>query len=220
MAPDILRLPRQAIGRSALEGIDRAVASRWDRAIQRADETSGPSRDERLEEVRLELRRELTALGAVSGGIAAVPGAGTGTALVTVGADIGWYTMRLADLILTMAVIHGHDEATVQERRAWVLSVLAFGGGATAGFTEATRQVRGGLGQRQLGSVSAATLRSLNRRLTTSLLRRYGARRGAVVLGSLMPFGVGAAIGAGGNAYSVDAAARHADRFFVALAAT
>ena len=219
MALGILRLPQRAIGRAVLEGIDRAVDTRWDRAGERAAETAGRPTAERLDELRVAFRRELTALGAVSGGIAALPAAGTGTALATAGADIGWYTMRLADLIMTIAVIHGHDDATVDERRAWVLAVLAFGGGAAAGLEEAARHVGGSLGKRRLGAVSGATLRSLNRRLTTGLLSRYGSRRGAMVLGSLLPFGIGAAIGAGGNAYGVDAVARNADRFFEDLAA-
>lgn len=202
------------MGRAVLEGVDRAVEARWDLARQRAVETAGRPTAERVEELRRAFRRELSTVGAVSGGIAALPAAGTGTALATAGADIVWYTMRLADLIMTMAVLHGQEDATVDERRAWVLSVLAFGSGASAGLTEAARQVGGDLGRRRLGAVSGATLRTLNRRLSTRLVRRYGSRRGAATLGSLLPFGIGAAIGAGGNAYGVNAVARHADRFF------
>ncbi|HEX2575003.1 MAG TPA: EcsC family protein [Aquihabitans sp.] len=210
----LLRLPEKVVGRAVLEGVERAVDSRWHLAQKRAAQTTGRPVPERIEEVRWTFLRELTALGAASGGVAALPGAGTGTALATSAADIGWYTMRLADLVMTVAVIHGHHDATVDERRAWVLAVLAFGSGASAGLEKAAREVGRNLGHRQIGSVSGTTLRAINKRLGATVARRYGSRRGLATFGKLMPFGLGAAIGAGGNAYGVNAATKHADHFF------
>lgn len=214
MVPNPLKLPEQVLGRAVLEGVERAVDARWEQDRARAATVAGRTTEERVDEVRRSFQRELAAVGAASGGVAALPGAGTGTALAVVAADVGWYTMRLADLIMTIAALHGHDEAHVEERRAWVLSVLAFGGAAAAGLDEAAREVGRGLGTRKLGAVSASTLHLVNRKLTSSLLRHYGARRGASVLGKLLPFGIGAAIGAGGNAWGVQVVAKHADAFF------
>lgn len=213
----LLRIPEKVVGKAVLAGVERAVDARWDLAVSRAAESAGQSVDERIDELRGSFQRELAAVGAASGGIAALPGAGTGAALATAAADIGWYTMRLADLVMTVAVIHGHEQATVEERRAWVLAVLAFGSGAAAGLDVAAREVGKGLGTRQIGSVSGTTLRMINRRLSTRLLRRYGLRRGAATFGKLLPFGVGAAIGAGGNAWGVGAVADNADSFFRGL---
>ncbi len=218
MVLGMLRLPEKVIGRAVIEGVERAVDARWDQALSRAEETAGRPVDERVEDVRQSFRIELAAVGAASGGIAALPGAGTATAVATAAADIGWYTMRLADLIMTVAVIHGHEQATVEERRAWVLSVLAFGSGAAAGLDKVAREVGKGLGSRQIGAVSGGTLRLINQHLGARLLRRYGTRRGAATLGKLLPFGVGAAIGAAGNAFGVGAVADHADEFFRDLA--
>lgn len=214
MAPNVLRIPEKAIGRAVLEGVERAVDARWDQALARAAASEGLPHEQRLDDVRRTFQRELAALGAASGGLAALPGAGTGTALAAAAADIGWYTMRLADLIMTVAAVHGHREAEVEERRAWVLSVLAFGSGAAVGLERAAREVGRNLGTRQLGLVSASTLRVLNRSLSGRLLRRYGTRRGAAAFGKLLPFGIGAAIGASGNAWGVSVVVRHADRFF------
>jgi hypothetical protein len=220
MVLGVVRMPEKIVGRAVLEGVERAVDARWDHACRRAAETAGRPHEARIEEVLGSFQRELAAVGAASGGIAALPGAGTGTALAVAGADIGWYTMRLADLIMTVAAIHGHQQPTVEERRAWVLAVLTFGHDATAGLDRVAREVGKGLGSRTIGSVSGASLAVVNRNLTARLVRRYGTRRGAAVLGKLLPFGLGAAIGGIGNAAGVRAVTRHADQFFRDLLVT
>lgn len=212
----MIPVPDQVVGRAVRSGVDRAVTTRWDAAVRRAAETDGPVED-RVEVVRDSFTRELAMVGAASGGVAALPGAGTATAIATVSADIGWYSMRLADLIMTIAAIHGHERAELEERRTWVLSVLAFGDAAASGIDRAATDAGATLATRQLGGVSAATLRMVNRKLTARLVTRFGARRGAATLGRLLPFGIGAAIGAGGNSFGVHAVSRHADRFFRGL---
>jgi hypothetical protein len=212
----MIPVPQQVVGRAALAGVDRAVATRWDAAVSRAAETVGPVED-RVDAVRVSFTKELAAVGAASGGVAALPGAGTAAALATISADIGWYSMRLADLVMTIAAIHGHERATLEERRTWVLSVLAYGDAAPSGIHQAAADVGTTLGTRQLGGLSTATLAMVNRKLTARLLTRFGARRGAATLGRLLPFGIGAAIGAGGNTFGVHTVSRHADRFFRGL---
>lgn len=103
MVPNPLKLPEQVLGRAVLEGVERAVDARWEQDRERAATVAGRTTEERVEEVRRSFQRELAAVGAASGGVAALPGAGTGTALAVVAADVGWYTMRLADLIMTIA---------------------------------------------------------------------------------------------------------------------
>ncbi len=220
MVLGVLRLPEKVVGRAVLEGVERAVDARWDLAVRRAAQTARRPHAHRIDELESAFLRELAAVGAASGGVAALPGAGTGTALAVAGADIGWYTMRLADLILTVAAVHGHQEPTVQERRAWVLSVLTFGSNAAGSLDQVAREVGKGLGARSIGSLSGANLTVVNRNLTTRLIRRYGIRRGAAAFGKLLPFGIGAVIGGVGNAAGVRAVARDADQFFGALAVT
>jgi hypothetical protein len=48
--------------------------------------------------------------------------------------------------------------------------------------------------------VPVATLRNINRVLGRNFVTKYGTKQGILVLGKTVPFGIGAVIGAGGNA--------------------
>lgn len=130
------RLPLgEMAGRRILDAVDQAVTARWEPAQRRAAAFDGHEAGVSVREIRRTFRTELGVAGAAAGGAAAVPGS---VALgVAVGlAEIGWSTMRFTDMILTIAVVHGHDRASVEERRAWVLSVLAYGDAAAATFSK------------------------------------------------------------------------------------
>jgi hypothetical protein len=224
------RLPVRANAGSVrsvlLDAVDRAATTRWDAAVRRAaglrghersGAAAGATTEERVAAVTRAFARELAVAGAATGGAAAVPGVGTATAMAATAADLGWFTLRVADLILTIAALHGHQRATVEERRAWILSVLAFGEGSTAGFARMAGEVGQDLGRKAVGRIPPAALRAINRKLGRSVLTRFGARRGAVTLGRVLPFGIGAAVGGSANYMSVSAIGRQADVFFRSL---
>jgi hypothetical protein len=205
------------LGSVLLAAVDRAATTRWDAAVRRAAAAPGSTVEARARAVTRGFARELAVAGAATGGAAAVPGVGTATAMAATAADFGWFTLRIADLILTIAALHGHDRATVEERRAWILSVLAFGEGSAAGFARVAGEMGQDLGRRAVDRIPAGALRAINRRLGRSLVTRFGARRGAVTLGRVLPFGIGAAVGGSANYMSVQAIGRHADSFFRSL---
>lgn len=213
------RLPVAGIGDSVLGAVDRAVEHRWDAAVARARVLPAGPVDDRVEQATAAIVAELTLIGAASGGAAAVPGAGTATALATTAADLGWFTLRISDLILTIAAVHGHVGASVEERRSWILSVLAFGDEAAPGLAGVLAEICPGLRSRAAGGggLSAATLVAVNRRLARSVATRYGTRRGAAALGRILPFGIGAAVGGTTNYFGARAVARHAHELFRAL---
>jgi hypothetical protein len=206
----------ERIGTTVLANVDRAVDLRWDNARELAAATTGTT-DERIRQVRRSFARELGALGAAAGGAAALPVVGTTTVLATSAADLGWFTIRAADLILTIAAIHGHTEASVEQRKAWVLSILAFGDGAASSFTKVAGEVGKGLGEKLTQRIPAAGLQRINRAVGRTIVTKYGTKRGAIALGRALPFGIGAAIGGGANYASVALIARQADRFFAEL---
>ncbi len=199
-----------------LAGVDKAAESRWEAAVERAAGLPGTIRPEKVEALTRSFARELGAVGAASGVAAAAPGIGTGTRMVTATAELGWFTARSGDLVLTMAALHGRDTPTVEERRAWVLAVLIFGGSARDAFASTAKQFGLDL-EVPGGRVPVATLQAINGTLASGLLRRYGARRGAATLGSLLPLGIGALIGGTANYGAARALARHADQFFARL---
>ncbi len=215
-----------AVGRAALHGVDRAVDQRWEPALRRAERAKGDTVEQRVRSATRSFSRELVSLGAVAGASAAAPGVGTTGAIALVAVEAGWFALRAADLIMTIGAIYGRTNATREERRAWVLAILAYGDEAAAQFAaiapalaeraQASEHVAGpivaGIATGDVATVDA--LRRLNSTLAASLVSRYGSKRGIMTIGKLMPFGVGAAVGGGANWTLARAVSKHSRRFF------
>lgn len=205
---------------SILRAVDDVSSQRWGLAVRRAAALPGDLRPEKVAALTASMSRELAAAGAAAGAVAATPLVGTlGT--ITAGlAELGWFTTRAGDLILTMAALHGRPDPTEDERRAWVLAVLLFGGSARDGLASAINEANTGLSITDVGpqrKVPIATINRANRLLAQRIVRRYGASRGAVALGTALPLGVGAAFGGTANYVAVQRLARHADALFTRL---
>ncbi len=223
------RLPAPAldlVGRAILQGVDRAVADRWDRAVRVAAEAKGDTAEKRVRAINRRFRRELSTMGAATGAVAATPGLGTSAAAATLVADLTWFAVRSADLVMTIGAANGRTDATVEERRAWVLSVLAFGEAAAEEFSSLlievdARAVVGG--ERISGRLAGIAggdvatldaLRRLNARLAAHVVTKFGSRRSLLAVGKLLPFGVGAMVGGSANYALIRVVGFHAQRFF------
>ncbi len=189
------------------------MSLRWDKARRAAEATTG-TRDERVAQLKRAFSRELATVGAAAGAVAAVPIVGTTASLGTAAAELGWFTLRAGDLILAIAAVHGHTEATVEERRAWVLCILAFGDSAAATFTKLAGEVGKGIGAKATARIPKEVLRRMNRSLGRTVITKYGTRRGALAIGRALPLGIGAAIGGTANYALVRVIGRQADSFF------
>ncbi len=200
-----------------MAAVNRSITVRWSAAVERAAAAEGEDVGARVRSVRASFVRELAAVGGVSGGVAAVPAAGTATSLAVAAAELGWITVRLADMILTIAAVHGLTESSVEERRAWVLAVLVAGDNAALVMAEAARGAGKGIGRRAGRAVPVTALRGLNRTLAQSFVTKYGARRQAIAVGTALPFGVGAVVGGAANAAMARTIGRQADRLFRSL---
>lgn len=210
------RLERIRPGEIVLAGVDRVVAFRWDSARRAADATVG-TRDERVAQLKRAFSRELGTVGAAAGATAAAPVVGTAAVIGTAGAELGWFTLRAGDLILAIAAVHGHTEPSIEERRAWVLSVLAFGNSAAATFTKLAGEMGKGLGAKATTRIPVAVLRTMNRSLGRTVVTKYGTRRGAIAIGRALPLGIGAAVGGTANYALIRVIGRQADTFFAHL---
>lgn len=214
LSPDMIPQPvLDALGKAMVEGVDKAVTKRWQRALDRAAKTQG-TKEQRLEELYRAFQRELTGAGAATGAAAATPGLGTAAAASWLSADVAWLALRSTDLIMTIAAVHGHTTASPDQRRAWVLSIMAFGDEAAAEFTNLVDKVNmnptGVEGMR----MPLEVIERVNATLGTHVLTKYGTRRGIATVGRLLPFGVGAVIGGGANYTMIRNLAKHADSFF------
>ena len=204
---------RATVGEQLISGVDRAATTRWDAARQRAGELQGP-RDEQVAVVTARIRRELGLAGAASGGTAAVPGVGLITVTAAFAAELGWSTVRLTDLIMTIAVIHGHDRANFEERRMWVLSILAYRDGAAGVLAKLMADFAESSGRSSVRRVSERSVQKINASIARVVVRRYGTRAGVAAVGRAVPFGVGAALGYGINSRTVGMVANHTHTFF------
>lgn len=160
-------------------------------------------------------RRYLTAVvgvGAAAGGAAAVPGVGTATAVASGVAEITAFVSATAMYVLAVAEVHGVPITDPEVRRALVLAVL-LGEGATAaleGVAGESRHWAKVISRRGSGEKVAG----INATLARLLVTRFGARQGALFLGRALPFGIGAGVGAAGNAALAKAAIKTARRAF------
>ncbi|MFM2071148.1 MAG: hypothetical protein RLZZ623_1411 [Actinomycetota bacterium] len=204
-----------AVADLLLAGVDKAAGSRWEAAVERAAALPGQIRPQKIRALTKALSRELALTGAAAGMAAAAPAVGTGATLATSAAEVAWFTTRAGDLILTIAALHGRTAPTVDERRAWVLAVLIFGGSAREGFTSVARQV--GVETSTSSRLPWASLRAINGVFSNVIVKRYGKKRGMIAVGRSVPLGIGALIGGGANYSAIRALARHADSFFAKL---
>ena len=149
------------------------------------------------------LERSYTALvattGAAAGGLAAAPAVGLAGGAVAGLADAGAFTTATAVYVLAVASVHGIEVNDIDRRKALLLTVLSGPGGVSV--VERTAGRAGAhWGRRLTQSVSVDVVRRVNRVLGRNFVTKYGTKQGVLVLGKVMPFGIGAVIGASGNA--------------------
>jgi hypothetical protein len=200
-----------------LTTIDEVSANRWEAAVKRAAELPGAIRPEKINALSDQFARELGVAGAAAGAAAAAPTVGTMATLAATTAELAYFTARAGDLVLTMAALHGRPNPTVDERRAWVLAVLIYGGSARDGLARSINEASTGVTLAGEHRVPLATLQTANRLMGKRLLRRYGTRRGVAALGRLVPLGLGAIIGGTANYVAVRALVKNADELFARL---
>ncbi len=165
-----------------------------------------------VDQLERRYRGAVIGLGAASGGAAAVPGAGTVASVAAGAAEITAFVSATAMYVLALAELHGIAVSDPEVRRALVLAVLVGEGGAVAieGMGDGSKHWAQVLGRR--GSKEGAS--GVNGRLGHLLLTRFGARQGALLLGRAVPLGIGAGIGALGNAALARASIKAARRAF------
>ncbi len=209
------RLQSFGTGKIVVSAVERAVENRWDQAVDRAADTSGDE-SERVAQIERTFLRELITLGAASGGTAAMPGVGTMTAVGLTAGEVAWTATRTTDMILAVAAIHGHTDAPVEVRKSWVLALLAFDDDAADGLAKTIAEYGGTVTVSR--TLSLEMLERANGRVGRTLIARYGAKRSALLIGKVLPFGIGAVVGGTANHFLVRSTIRRADGFFAEIA--
>lgn len=205
-------------GGTVLSTVDRIVERRYEPAVALVSDIrsrpGSPTTDEVVDELVRKYSKQLAAVAALSGGAAALPGTGTAAAVLATGADVAFTIGKLAEMVLAIGVALGHDAESIEERRAWVLAVLSMGKGAVSGVEGLAGRIGAEGGARIVTTLTGTQLDSVNSRMAAKLLARLASEQSAARLGRLLPFGIGAGIGAAGNVLIVRSVARTARKFF------
>jgi hypothetical protein len=138
--------------------------------------------------------RRAALLGGAVGATATVPGVGTVTALGLTTVQTVAFLSASANHVMGLASIHGVRVDDVERRRTLLLAALLGEEGAEAVSSQL------GLGtlywaKAAITKLPLGTVRAVNRAIRHRLVRWGAARGGALVLGRLAPFGIGAMIG-------------------------
>lgn len=143
--------------------------------------------------------RVLEAAGGSVGAAATLPGIGTGVGVALTGADMATFFAASAAYSLGVADVHGIEVDDLARRRALLLASVLGDDGAAA--VSAAGNDPTSWGRALLAYMPTSTIRQVNRVLTGKFARRYLMRRSGVMIGRLLPFGVGAVVGVlGGRA--------------------
>lgn len=176
--------------------LDRAVRRSRGDAVATALRAARPGATP-TELVAVLEKRYLRRAGLFGGGVgaaAAVPAVGTGAAAVLTTGQVAAFLASTATYAMAVASLHGVEVEDVERRRTLLMAALLGEEGADA--------VSGQMGLGTLYWAKAAltklpigTVRTVNKTLMRRLQRVGGTRGGALVLGRLAPFGIGAAVG-------------------------
>jgi hypothetical protein len=140
----------------------------------------------------------LTGQGAAVGSTAAIPGFGTAAGLAVAGGEAVLTVNVTAFYVLALAEVHGVTFDDVERKRTLLLTVL-LGNGAN----QAAAKVAGRTGKhwsnKLVQKVPLKAIKAINGVMGRNFVTRYGTKQGIIVLGKVIPFGVGIAIGSGMN---------------------
>ena len=146
-----------------------------------------------------ELLAVVQTTGGAVGGTAAIPAVGTAVAATLTAADVAAFFAAAAAYTLAVADVHGIEVDDVGRRRTLLLASLLGEDGPraieSAGLSP-TAWARVGL-----AAMPSTTIQRVNKVLAGRFVKKHLLRRSSLLLGRLVPFGVGAAIGVlGGRA--------------------
>lgn len=140
----------------------------------------------------------VTASGTAVGAVAAVPALGTAAALTITSGQVATFLAASGALAMAVADVHGIDVDDVARRKAVLLTALLGPKGPELleqqlGISTLT------WGRTLLTRVPLGTVTSVNRTLRKRVVAASSAKAGSIMLGRLLPFGVGAVIGYSGG---------------------
>jgi hypothetical protein len=141
----------------------------------------------------------VTAMGGSVGAVAALPAVGTGVALAMSGGEVVGFLEATAVYTLAVAEIYGVPVYDIERRRTVLMAVL-LGESATKLVEKAAGKTGPHWGKQIVTAIPRAKILKINKVLGRNFVTKWGSKQGIIVLGRVVPFGIGAIIGGAANA--------------------
>ncbi len=195
--------PMVVRGIDRLLTVQRPVVVAHIRSIRRARSSATPADIIRTLENRY--LAAVTVSGAVVGASSAIPAVGTGTALALSGAETAAFLEASALFAQSVTEVHGIVVDDPDRARALVMTMVLGTAGSDlvkqlAGQAAGSGPVRTAYwGELVTKSIPRGLIGPIADRIKSSFLKRFAVSQSTNVVGRLIPFGIGAVIGGGGN---------------------
>ncbi len=142
--------------------------------------------------------RTVSGSGGAVGAVAAMPALGTGVALALTSGQVATFLAASAAYAMAVADLHGIPVDDVPRRRAVLLTALLGPQGPRMleqqlGVSSLT------WGRTLMTRVPLGTVKAVNRTLRKRVIASTSAKTGSLLVGRLLPFGVGAVVGYSGG---------------------
>lgn len=190
-------------GLDRLLTVQRPVVLAHIRSIRRGNPDATPERILRILETRY--LAAVTVGGAAVGATAAVPAVTTGVSLALSGVETAGFLEASALFAQSVTEVHGIPVADPDRARALVMAMVLGNAGRQVIAQLASQATGSGPTKTafwgdQIGRVlPKSVVGPIADRLKREFVKRFSVTQGANVAGRLIPFGIGAVIGGGGN---------------------
>ncbi|GAA2245711.1 hypothetical protein GCM10010413_56860 [Promicromonospora sukumoe] len=141
-----------------------------------------------------EYLRVIQTTGSAVGAAAAIPAVGTAASVALSTSDVATFFASSAAFSLAIADVHGIDVQDVPRRRALLLATVLGDKGAKD-VEDAIGGSGVAWGKVLLTSMPRGTLQRVNKALTHQFIKKQIAKQGSLLLGRILPFGIGAVVG-------------------------
>jgi len=195
--------PTLARGVDAVLSVQRPIVLAHIRSIRGRRASADPAQIIAILE-----RRYLTAVttgGALVGASAAIPVVGIGTSLALSGVETVGFLEATALFAQSVCEIHGIAVVEPERARTLVMAMMLGNGGQDL-IRQFAGQAAGGQttrtafwGEMVTKNLPAAAFGPIADRIKRMFLRKFAVGQGTSVVGRMIPFGIGAVIGGGGN---------------------
>lgn len=191
--------------------VQQAVVEAHIARVRRSRPDASPA--EIIKRLEKQLMAAATSSGAAVGAAAAAPGVGTAAAAALGAGESVAFLETSALFALAVAEIHGIHVSDLERRRTLFLAIM-LGEGGTRAFGSVAERTGQHWARHIVQRIPMSQINAINKILGRNFVTKYGTKQGIIVLGRVVPFGIGAIIGGGANAAVASGVVRSARRAF------